>query len=448
MNRKQKALKALAVLAVVIALCMFFSRTVQTITTPKVQRISATKGKLEQKIAVTGALYFDQTTPYKVVNAQKLAITIDQVNVRAGYYVEKGASLFTASAPEYDAKMKELSDKYVEAVEKASDKYVENIRLTQTSRQNDAYTALLQAEQAFYDARYALLSAASAAGFALPGDEAQWGAVTGGGETVVAASARFKQAGAARDAANKTLQDIYESKYRISNGTFSYIKEIEGLYRDVNEAQEEMLAFESLARSLTSVTAPQSGYITALDVKEGDEYNGAKAAFTMSAEGALPVLRLDITNVDKTIQTGMKAEIGANGVSGEVKEVTASGDGKKYAVIALDERTITAMGGMTRLMSETDIEATLIYKAQKSSTLLPASAVRSDGDGAYYVYIVERSRGGILDSSRYVLSKTTVNVLEKSDQVVSLSDDLSYREIADREDRALKEGQAVMDYVD
>ena len=47
MNGKQKALKALCVLAVAIALCMFFSRTVQTITTPKIQRITATKGKLE-----------------------------------------------------------------------------------------------------------------------------------------------------------------------------------------------------------------------------------------------------------------------------------------------------------------------------------------------------------------------------------------------------------------
>ena len=56
MNGKKKALKALVVLAVVIALCMFFSRTVQTITTPKVQRISATKGKLEEKISLSASI--------------------------------------------------------------------------------------------------------------------------------------------------------------------------------------------------------------------------------------------------------------------------------------------------------------------------------------------------------------------------------------------------------
>ena len=59
MTRKQKALKGLMVLALVIALCMFFARTVQTITTPKVQRITATRGKLEQKIQLTGSIYFE-----------------------------------------------------------------------------------------------------------------------------------------------------------------------------------------------------------------------------------------------------------------------------------------------------------------------------------------------------------------------------------------------------
>ena len=53
MTGKQKALRALGILAAVIALCMFFGRTVQTITTAKVQRISATKGKLEEKISLT-----------------------------------------------------------------------------------------------------------------------------------------------------------------------------------------------------------------------------------------------------------------------------------------------------------------------------------------------------------------------------------------------------------
>ena len=42
---KKVALKAMVVLAIVIALCMFFSGTVRTITTPRVRFLSAKQGK-------------------------------------------------------------------------------------------------------------------------------------------------------------------------------------------------------------------------------------------------------------------------------------------------------------------------------------------------------------------------------------------------------------------
>ena len=45
------------------------------------------------------------------------------------------------------------------------------------------------------------------------------------------------------------------------------------------------------------------------------------------------------------------------------------------------------------------------------------------------------------------LEKRTVKVIETGAQLVSVSDDLSYVEIADQEDRVIEDGQAVMDYV-
>lgn len=46
MKLKRFALKGLIVLAVVVALCMFFARTVQTITTPKVPAGNGYDGKV------------------------------------------------------------------------------------------------------------------------------------------------------------------------------------------------------------------------------------------------------------------------------------------------------------------------------------------------------------------------------------------------------------------
>ena len=44
-------------------------------------------------------------------------------------------------------------------------------------------------------------------------------------------------------------------------------------------------------------------------------------------------------------------------------------------------------------MGESSLPVTVVYKAVKNTTLLPASAVRQEGEGAY-VYVVSRDYGG------------------------------------------------------
>ena len=50
MKLKRFALRGLIVLFVAVALCMFFARTVQTITTPRVQLVQSTSGRFEDKM--------------------------------------------------------------------------------------------------------------------------------------------------------------------------------------------------------------------------------------------------------------------------------------------------------------------------------------------------------------------------------------------------------------
>ena len=52
MSKKSKVLKAFLILAAAIAVCMYFSRTIQTITTPKVKLVTADVGRIEQKVAL------------------------------------------------------------------------------------------------------------------------------------------------------------------------------------------------------------------------------------------------------------------------------------------------------------------------------------------------------------------------------------------------------------
>lgn len=68
---KKMAIKGLVTLAAVVALCMFFSGTIKTISTAKVKLVTAKQGKLEEEIKLSGNLTFPQTEDVK------LALTSD-----------------------------------------------------------------------------------------------------------------------------------------------------------------------------------------------------------------------------------------------------------------------------------------------------------------------------------------------------------------------------------
>lgn len=449
MNGKKRALKALCILAVVIALCMFFARTVQTITTPKVQRITATKGKLEEKISLSAKVYFPETVTIFVKEAKKLGISIDEVMVRPGYKVEKGDVIFTASAPEYESKLEEIRKNYDKKVKELAAEKAGHIRFLSTTTQNDLYNQMMDAYDAFYAARYETLRQAMLLNFELPDNENTWGTLTDAPEAVRQAADQMIAEQANLDEAIRLLKHLYNTgEGRVGDETFNFIKKMDELRAEIADYEEQMLELDALNTGLSKITAPHSGYITELSVKQGDSYDGSKAAYTISAEGAEPALRADITQVTKTIAAGNKVTL-ENGAATKVDSVSVEADGKKYALIAMGNEVLKAGGGMSRMIGEESIPLTLTYKAAKNTTLLPASAVRQDSDGSAYVYVVSRDYGGgILGGTGYSVKKTTVNILEKTDKMVSLSDDLQYTEIADREDRALSDGQAVMDYVD
>ena len=97
MKLKRFALRGLIVLFVAVALCMFFARTVQTITTPKVQLVQSTSGRFEDKMTFRAQVYFAETEEFTVEEAKDMNITVDKLYVRAGNYVKKGDIIFTAT---------------------------------------------------------------------------------------------------------------------------------------------------------------------------------------------------------------------------------------------------------------------------------------------------------------------------------------------------------------
>ena len=213
--------------------------------------------------------------------------------------------------------------------------------------------------------------------------------------------------------------------------------------------------------------APKSAVLSLLTNKEFDRYDvvpsGATMAWPFAPELATRSdllvrvrfatqfeLRAPLEGVKRTIADGTKAEIESNSYGTEkttVDKTAVEADGKKYLFINMpDSLTGENNSAIRRAMADGGVSVKVTYRASQSSTLIPPSAVRADGDNNY-VYLVQMQRGSLLSSNMMKVVKTGVTVIERSDKVVSVAEDFGYQQIADREDRALSDGQAVMEYV-
>ncbi len=519
MNTKRKALKGLLILTCVLLACMFFARTVQTITTAKVQKISATRGKLEDVIQVDGEIRFSKSEPVTLKEARELPITIDRVLARPGYQIKKGDLLAMASATEFDEKLEAIKTEYDKKVRERAETVAGSLRIRQTSEQNDYYNAMIKATDDYWDKLFRAKSAALEAGVELPDDMSLWdvkrvaanvvdasgaggqtieldqepvtdGAVaaeeekgsaeetktdadekTNGGEDAAEAERQTEaktkeqlaqeamkqamqeayEAMLRKDEATDLLQRIYTKKNaptaRIYDGVFDYIKKIDKMSEEINDYLTQMLELQKKKLALSAIRAERDGWMTEFTLKEGDKYDGSKPAYSLSLEGEMPVLRCDVTDVSKTIVKGMKARLEGSETELKISDVTVGAGGKKYAVIELDTGTIADLGGLSKLISGPQ-KVNIVYKAKRTTTLIPLSALRSESEGKYYVYVIQENWGGLLSNNTFTVKKQDVTVIEKSSKLASLEDDMSYMQLADREDRALKDGQAVMEYVD
>ena len=146
---KKMAIKGLVALAAVVALCMFFSGTIKTISTAKVRLVTAKQGKLEEEIKLSGNLTFPQTEEVKLALASDQSVTIKRVRVAKGRKVAAGDVLFEAEVSGYDKEMESLRSDYETAQKELMELERKNgdVRLKRTEEiWVEAYDALAQSK--------------------------------------------------------------------------------------------------------------------------------------------------------------------------------------------------------------------------------------------------------------------------------------------------------------
>ncbi len=455
MKLKRFALRGLIILAVVVALCMFFARTVQTITTPKVRMYSPTKGRLEQSYKLTAEVYFPETEEVTVTEAKKTTVTVNKVYVKAGSYVSKGNTIFTTTVGSYEEDLQKLQESYDGKATELLELDITNRKLSKESRQNELYAEMVEKQSDLSKRTYEARKLAMQSGITLGSDVTAWkkqlAAVKDVPQEVTDAVNKAIAAKSTYDEASTAFYATYEDKkLKVSSDTFDYIKKRNTLQEEMNDLSDQMIELDSRVSALATITAPHDGWIVSVDVAAGDSYDGAKAAYTMTVEDSTPLLKASLSGVDRTISDGTKVTLGDSDSGTEkttVQGTRTETNGSKYLLIDLPESMQEpGNSAIRKALNDGGVQATITYRAKESTTLLPASAVRSDGS-SYYVFVVQESNGGFLTSNGMKAVKTTVNVIEKNDKQYAVQEDFSYQIIAYQEDRALSDGMSVMEYV-
>lgn len=406
MKLKQFALMALAV---TVALCMFFARTVQTITTPKVQLLTAENGRFEEKLSFPAQVYFETTET--IAHDDPHGMAVARTHVQPGMHVCAGDAVFTLHLPGYAEKRAALQAEHRALSIRLMELDAANHGLPREAPQRALYDTMTLANAALDDALYAARLEAAKAGAAVQ-------------ETAETAAARAAYAEACE------AYHAYHAAHPGSEAVLAYVNARDALLADMETLTAQLLALDLAAAQPSTVTAPHAGWIVAVDA--------STMSFTLTAEGCGPVLRCLAPG--RTIAEGARADI-LTDLSGTVRSSVLEMKGSALH-IALPETLLHALPALL----ETGAQVNITHRARQATTLLPVSALRGSGEDTY-VYRIQYVYGGLLSTRSMAVVRTPVTVIERGSKTVSVAEDLEGEEIALREDRPLTDRQTVMNYI-
>jgi len=442
MNLKKFAIRGIVFLAVFVALCMFFSGTVRTITTPKVRLSSPKKGKLEERIKLTCKPAFTNTEAVSYPLSDGITLSIVKVNSRAGYTVKAGEVIVEAKVTDYDAKYKQYQQDYDAAAAQLLSIQNKN-RSTRISQRDqayaDAYYGLQKARHDKVDAELQMDSLLAREKL----QRTQTGYPEGASDELKKLIDTWRSATEALEKAQEAMDSA--SRYNIDDAVWSYITERKEQQEKLEEAEKGLRTLVSLNDGAKAITAAHDGYLAELKVNAGDTYDGSQALFTITPEDAMPVLRADTSGVERNITEGMAVVMeNDSAISSKVVGTGTDAENKKYVDIEMTKEIINAVGSVYGIM-ENGTGMVLVYNARENTTLLDTNVVRGSKPD-YYVYLAKRNEGAFAGNT-YKIEEKKIKVISMTAEKASVQDDLSAYLIAYGEDRTISNGDTVMEYV-
>lgn len=440
---KKFALRGMVILAAAVALCIFFSGTVRTLTTPKARFAQIRTGKMEQEIDLTGKVVFPEEEELTYSIPEGMTLTVTRVHVTAGSKVKAGDQLVSTRVTDGEKTLESLKKDLATAQKelRTLETKTAGIRLTRSEEKwQEAWNRENEARGRAQEARISLMTALRQSGLEWNGKNLPEGAGEEAQELYAAWQQAEKEASAASDAL-KALE-----RYAIPDETWTAIQQKQEQTRKAADLENQILTLQVLEKTAEKITAPREGYVTEISLEKGATLDADSVILKMTAEGSQPVIRVDLSEVKQEVKKGTTLMLEGDSWDRPSVKVTETGlnaEGRPYADAEITKDVTYALGSVSALMKK-EIKAQLVVRSQEATCLVPAAAVRGSGDSRY-VYVGETERSAFA-GSRMIVRKTDVRVLAESGSICSLAEDLTGMKVLYMEDRALTEGGAVMEY--
>ena len=444
MNLKKFALRGMIILAVVIALCILFSGTIRTLTTPKVRFAKAKMGKLETVTELKGQVAFPDSEKITVNVPEGQSLTITALLVSPGEHVYAGARLVTMKVTGGEKTLEELQATYEKARKNLDDweRKNGNIRLSRNEELwMAAYEKASAADRGEQNARLELLIALEPLEITQVPEQLPEKA----DEYIRACYTAWEEAEKARAEARKELQAL--DRYAIADDVWTLLEQKKGYEKEIADSESKMMEIQMLMRKVSVITAPHEGYIATVSVeKNGTVNSGTETILTITPEGKSPVIRADISEIKQNIQKGTSARVDTDSWGRPETRIINTGmddAGHPYADAEINQDIIYALGSVSTMMQD-KITLRITTKAQQSTCLIPASAVRGSGDSRF-IYYAEQEESAFA-GKKITVKQMPVKVLAENASTVSIEEDISYYKIIYMEDRHISENDTVMQY--
>ncbi len=432
-------MKGMLSLAAVVSLCLYFSGTIQTILTPKVQFLTPQKGQLTEKLQRPCTLVFTHQTPFYFEVDD--AVVIKNVFVRPGDKVQEGDVLFELQLANEASMEKELDARYRNALLSRLDFQRRNADVA-LSEKEKSYLAAFQAFQAAalkeaeLGQRVRQLTSYS---FELTAG----GYPEGADKPLKAAVDEWRKANEQKNEAEAAF--MAASRLRIGSKAQYYISDYQAIERQMLEVQTDMQTFHSKKERIRFVAAPHAGYVVSVDVSVWDEYHGQSPLCVLTEQEGEALLQAGLSNVKSQIAKGTSAlvEAEAGTFQSTVRETSINDKGEKYAILEMPEDLLALFP--LRVIDQLQMTARMDVVSPERHFLVPMSAIHGTGDHRF-VYIIEENQPAVGPVQMRV-RQLNISILDEADGVAAVGEDLSRARLAYYEDRPLSNGALVTGYV-